>query len=150
MSIVIRWNSANDIFALNDDKMNQILEWTTDLLHVRKMEKSSAWIPAADVYGTDDAIIIELELTGIDKNSLDIVFQDGYLFLQGNRPFNPQMQSAKIHRIERMYGQFQRVFQIPHPVDAHHVSASYEQGVLRIILPKLAESVSDQVSISIT
>jgi len=150
MSVVIRWNSANSVFAL-DEIISQMLEWTSDATHdVKKTELSSAWAPAADMYETEDAIIIHIELAGIDKDSLEILFQDEYLFLRGNRPLSPQMQTAKIHRIERMYGYFRRVFWIPQPVDSHHVSASYEQGVLKITLPKLKPSVSDRVNIQIT
>jgi HSP20 family protein len=149
MAIVIRWNPATDIFTL-DDIMSHILEWTVDSLHARKREKSSAWTPTADMYETEKAIIIDIELAGIDKNSLEILFQDDYLFLRGNRPFSHQMQSAKIHRIERMYGHFQRVFQIPRPVDSQHISASYIQGVLKIILPNVNKPVPDQVSIPVT
>jgi HSP20 family protein len=148
MSVAIRWNPAHNIFAL-DDVINQMLEWPSDLIRIRETEISSAWVPAADVYETNDTIIIELELTGVDKSSLEILFQDEYLFLQGKRPLPPQMQSAKIHRIERLYGHFQRVFQIPQPVDVQHVSASYQQGVLKIMLAKFNQFVSGKVNVSI-
>jgi HSP20 family protein len=150
MSVVIRWNPTNSIFTL-DEIINQMLEWTSDVSHeAKKAEMGSAWVPAADMYETDDAIIIHIELAGIEKDSLEILFQDDSLFLRGSRPLSTQMQSAKIHRIERMYGYFRRVFRIPQPVDSHHVSASYEQGVLKITLLKSKPSVTDRVNIPIT
>lgn len=151
MSVVIRWNPTNSIFTL-DEIINQMLEWTADVDHeAKKTELGSAWVPAADMYETDDAIIIHIELAGIEKDSLEILFQDDSLFLRGNRPLSTQMQSSKIHRIERMYGSFRRIFRIPQPVDAHHVSASYEQGVLKITLRKLKPSASDdRVNIPVT
>ncbi len=150
MSVVISWNPTNSIFTL-DEIINQMLEWTSDGSHeTNKIEIGSAWIPAADMYETDDAIIIHIELAGIDKDSLEIVFHDESLFLRGNRPLSHQMQSAKIHRIERMYGCFRRVFRIPQSVDPHRISASYEQGVLKITLQKLDVPVFDSVNIPIT
>lgn len=149
MPVVIRWNPVQNIFTL-DDVISQMLEWTSDLMRIQKTEKSSAWVPAADMYETDEAVIIHMELAGIDRNSLEILFQDEFLFLRGERPFSSQMRSAKIHRIERMYGHFQRVFQISQPIDAQHVSASYEQGVLKIVLMKLKHSVTERVKIPIT
>jgi HSP20 family protein len=149
MPTVIRWNSVTNIFAL-DEVISQMLEWTSDVIQeLKKTEKVAAWVPAADMYETDDAVIIQIELAGIDKDSLEILFQDEHLFLRGNRPFSPQMQSAKIHRIERMYGYFQRVFRIPQPVDSPHISASYDQGVLKITLSKLKPSGADQVNVPI-
>jgi HSP20 family protein len=136
MSIVIRWDPAHTIFKLHD-MLGQMLEWTADMLpDERKLEKGSAWVPVADMYETDAAIIIQMELAGIEKASLEILFQEKHLVLRGNRPLNARMQSAKIHRLECPYGQFQRVFRIPQPVDARKISAVYEQGVLKIVLPK--------------
>lgn len=150
MSVVINWNPTNSIFTL-DEILNQMLEWTSESGHeANKIEIGSAWVPAADMYETDEAIIIHIELAGIDKDSLEIVCQDDSLFLRGNRPLSHQMQSAKIHRIERMYGCFRRVFRIPQPVDSQHISVFYEQGVLKITLPRTNTPIVDNVKIPIT
>jgi HSP20 family protein len=150
MPIVMRWNPAHTIFELND-MLSQMLEWTVDMFHdERKLEKVSAWVPSADMYETDEAIIIQLELAGIEKDSLEILFQEEHLVLRGNRPLNSRMQSAKIHRLECLYGQFQRVFRIPHPVEAQKISTIYEQGVLKIVLPKVNTASFDQVNIPIS
>ena len=79
-----------------------------------------------------------------------IFFQDGELLIRGKRLFHPHMQSAKIHRIERMYGLFQRMFRIPAPIDAQTITASYDRGVLSIHLPKLKYTDVEQVKIPIT
>ncbi len=149
MPVVIKWNPARKIFVL-DETINQILEQVSDVLHKRKTEASSAWVPIADMYETEEAIVIHTELAGIDKEALEILFQEGYLLIRGKRPFSADMQSAKIHRIERMYGLFQRAFWIPVPVEAHIISASYERGVLKIILPKLTCQEEERVKIPIT
>lgn len=149
MPIVIKWNPAYDILTL-DDTLNQMLTRTPDALPVKKAEKKSAWTPAADMYETDDAIIIHVELGGIDKKSLEIIFQDGYLILQGNRPFSPQVSPTTIHRIERTYGAFQRIFRIPKPVDPRQVSAAYEQGILTIRFVKLAQDITETIKVPVT
>jgi HSP20 family protein len=150
MSIVMRWNPVHTIFELND-MISQRLEWTAEMLpDERKLEKGSAWVPAADMYETDAAIIIQMELAGIEKDSLEILFQEEYLFLRGNRPLNSRMRSAKIHRLECLYGKFQRVFRIPHPVEARKISTIYEQGVLKIVLPKVNTASFDRVNIPIS
>ncbi len=114
------------------------------------METSSAWVPVADMYETDEAVIIDLELAEINKDSLEILYQESYLLVRGERPFSPEMRSAKIHRIERMYGFFQRRFWIPASVDAHTISASYDRGVLRILLLKLRRPETARVKVPIT
>ncbi len=149
MPVVIKWNSANDIFVL-DDTLNHSLGWTATAFQGNRSELSSAWTPAADVYETDDAIVVHVELAGIQRDSLEIVFQDGYLLVRGNRPFHSHIQPAKIYRIERTYGCFQRVFTIPKPVDPHKVSGSYEHGVVKIVLPKQPQTVAEKVTIPVT
>lgn len=148
MPVVIKWNSASDIFVL-DDSLNQALVWSPDMVHAKKSDLNSAWMPAADIYETEETIIIVVELAGIDRDSLEIVFQEGYLLLRGKRPFYPHIQPAKIHRIERAYGCFQRVFGIPKPVDPKQVSASYEQGMLKIALTKRSQPVAETVNIPV-
>ena len=149
MSVLIKWNPISDIFLL-DETISQVLDQVSEFVHRRKMETLSAWVPVADMYETDTTMVIHAELAGIDKHSLEIVFQEGHLIIRGNRPFGGDMQSAKIHRIERMYGAFRRAFWIPVVVDPQKISASYERGVLKIILPKQKPFIAEQVKVPIT
>jgi HSP20 family protein len=145
---IIKWNPINDIFVL-DEMLDQMLGWPSEGMHTKKPEKNSAWTPAADIYETDDAIILRVELAGVEKDTLEIVLHDGHLVLRGNRPFTPHVQPSKIHRIERSYGSFQRTFEIPKPVDVRHVSAVYEQGFLTVTLAKLSHPASDRLTIPV-
>jgi HSP20 family protein len=146
MPVVIKWNPANNIFSL-EDAISQMLDQVSEHMAGRKTEKSSAWVPVADMYETDANIIIDIELAEIDKNSLEILYEEGYLLVRGERPFSSEMQSGRIHRIERMYGAFQRAFWIPTSVDSRMISATYDRGVLRIMLTKVK---TDHVKVPIT
>ncbi len=150
MGMIMKWNSAKDVFAVDEIIDQMILDWVSRLIRVGKTDVRSAWPPAADMYETPDAIIIHSELAAIDKNSLEIFLQDGYLVVRGNRPLPLPMQTAKIHRIERLYGYFERVFWIPEPVDGQQVAASYEQGMLHIRLVKVNPSDVTTVKVPIT
>lgn len=150
MPIIIKWNPTDDLFVLNET-VSQMMDQVSSILQKRKtLETTSAWTPIADMYENDKAFVLQIELAGIEKESLEILFQEGELLIRGKRPFHPQMQSAKIHRIERMYGLFQRMFRIPAPVDAQAITASYDRGVLRIHLPKLQHPDVEQVKVPIT
>ena len=150
MPIIIKWNPTDDLFVLNET-FGQMMDQVSSLLQKRKTtETTSAWAPIADMYETDETFVLHIELAGIEKESLEIFFQDGELLIRGKRLFHPHMQSAKIHRIERMYGLFQRMFRIPAPIDAQTITASYDRGVLSIHLPKLKYTDVEQVKIPIT
>lgn len=150
MSIIITWNPTDDLFVLNET-FNHTMDQVSSLLQKRKTsETTSAWAPIADMYENDEAFVLHIELAGIEQESLEILFQDSELLIRGKRPFHVQMQSAKIHRIERMYGLFQRIFRFPAPIDAQTITASYDRGVLSIHLPKLKHTDVEQVNIPIT
>jgi HSP20 family protein len=147
MSIMINWNPVQEMFPL-DDAMSHSLLWAPEAA-MKKNEVPSAWSPAADMYETEDAILIQVELTGINKDSLSVVFHNGYLVLEGTRPFQTAFQTAQVYRIERSYGFFQRSFWIPKPIDANQIVALYEQGILTITLTKVAPKVAETIKIPV-
>jgi HSP20 family protein len=148
MPIVIKWNPAQEMFAV-DETLTHLLAWTTDAQQAKKTERASDWTPSADISETADAIIVQVELAGIDQASLQILFHDGSLMIQGKRPFYPNLEPARIYRIERTYGTFQRTFAIPKPVDPEHITASYSQGMLTITLMKRTDPVTETIRVPV-
>ncbi len=138
MPVLILWDTANQTFAAQD-AAEQVVHSMSAHVSGSSKDMSATWIPVADMYETDTAVVITLELVNIDRHSLEIFYEDGYLLVQGARPFRADMQYARIHRIEWMYGNFRRVFWIPEQIDAEQIRASYAHGVLRIVLVKLQE-----------
>jgi HSP20 family protein len=148
MPIILTWNPTDNLFVVHET-FSQVMDQVSSLLQKRKSaEMTSAWAPIADMYENDEAFVLHVELAGIEQESLEILFQECELLIRGKRPFHPHMQSAKIHRIERMYGVFQRIFRIPAPIDAQAITASYDRGVLSIHLPKLQHTDVEQMNIS--
>jgi HSP20 family protein len=149
MPVYTKWNAAHEMFALNET-LEQVMDLVEEFAPRRKSDSFSTWTPAADMYETESAVVLHIELTGIDRHALELVFREGSLVLRGRRSFSSEMQSAKILRIERMYGVFQRSFWIPVSIDSQHITASYENGVLYIRLLKRQQDESAQVHVPIT
>lgn len=149
MPVLTKWNPVHDVFALNDT-LEQVLELVEEFVPRHKSDSCSAWTPVADMYETESAVIIHVELAAIDKQSLRLEFQDEALLLRGKRSFSTEMQSAKILRLERMYGTFQRRFWIPAAIDTQNITASYENGILHITLLKRQQDQSAQIDVPIT
>ncbi|GAK53951.1 ATP-independent chaperone, alpha-crystallin/Hsp20 family [Candidatus Moduliflexus flocculans] len=148
MPVLVQWNPINNLFAL-DEHLTRMFDHASECVCGRKIVSQADWQPSADMYETEEAIIIHAELAGIDKSSLSITFQDGYLIIQGNRPLNREMQSAKILRVEQMYGTFERAFLISASVNAEQITAAYEYGVLNVTLPKKPDHSGQQVTVPI-
>ncbi len=92
--------------------------------------------PAFNVWSDDHAVFVEADLPGIDPAKLDVsVVEGNRLTIQGERPML-DMPNAVWHRQERGYGTFVREMTLPSMVDADKVEAKYENGVLRLTLPK--------------
>ncbi|GIV66385.1 MAG: hypothetical protein KatS3mg047_0778 [Bellilinea sp.] len=93
------------------------------------------WQPATDVYETEDKIIILMEIAGIKEEDLAILLHQDTLIVQGIRRFSYESPRA-IHQMEIPYGEFNIELHINIPVDDSQIEAVYEQGLLRIELPK--------------
>lgn len=91
--------------------------------------------PPVNVWEDQEHVYCEAELPGMQLDKINIYVTEGdQLTVEGERqPFDGQ---GTWHRRERGFGRFSRTFTLPVPVDADKVEARYEQGVLRITLPK--------------
>ena len=149
MPVLTKWNPIHDMFAL-DETLDQVLNLVEEFVPRRQSDSRSTWTPVADMYETGTAIVLNIGLAGIEKQSLKIVFREGSLLIRGRRALSAEMQSAKILRIERMYGSFQRSLRIPVAIDSQNIRAFYENGVLHITLLKRQQEQSAPIEVPIT
>jgi HSP20 family protein len=92
--------------------------------------------PALSVWEDEHAVYAETDLPGVDPAKIDVTITEGnQLTVQGERAA-PQFENAAWVRQERPFGKFTRVIELPALVDADKVEAKYENGVLRLTLPK--------------
>jgi HSP20 family protein len=105
------------------------------------------WSPAVDVAETEHEIVLNAELPGLKKEDIDIQLSGDTLTLRGERQSMQAKSGENFHRIERQYGRFGRTFQIETPIDASGVSASYDDGVLTVRLPKQEAAKPRQIEI---
>lgn len=92
--------------------------------------------PALNVWEDENAVHAEADLPGVDPAGLEVTVTEGnQLTVQGERPV-PEVAGAVWVRQERPFGKFVRAVTLPSLVDADKVEAKYENGVLRLTLPK--------------
>ena len=95
--------------------------------------------PALNVWETDDALKVELEVPGVKSDQVELSVTGDELSIKVERP-DVEQEGTAYHRRERPVGSFARVLRLPTPVDADRVEAEMRHGVLTISLPK-SESV---------
>jgi len=96
--------------------------------------------PACDIEETKDHYLVSFDLPGVPKDNLKIELKDDQLIVSGERQEEHREEGKNRISSERYYGSFQRSFTLPSSVDANEVEARYQDGVLRIAVPKAPES----------
>ncbi len=102
----------------------------------READQRTVWSPRADVVETDDAYRLLLDLPGIDRDSLDVTFDDGTLKISGERRHEAERTEARVHRVERAHGRFFRSVALGTDVDPDAIEATYDDGVLAVRIGK--------------
>ena len=100
----------------------------------------TTWAPLVNVRESKDELAFDFELPGIKPEQVEITAENGVLTVKGERREERKEgdEDSRYHVIERMYGAFSRSFQLPQGVDEGQIKADFEDGVLRIHVPKAA------------
>ncbi len=101
-----------------------------------QMEAPSRWAPAVDVIEEQDSYVLKADLPGVERQDIDIVYEDSALTIKGKRDSETRDEHDGYKRIERSHGEFQRTFRMPENIDAENISAKNEHGVLVVRIPK--------------
>ncbi len=97
---------------------------------------SSTWCPAVDVYQRKNAIILVIELPGVDRDRLDVSVDKGTLRIKGYREARVPEGVTHVHQMEIPHGPFVRVVHLPEAADVDQIEAKYDQGFLTIEIPR--------------
>jgi len=142
---LIRWTPRDemDVFA-HDPLFRRMFDLASD--HVAG---ESAWHPALDLVEEKDRLVAHLEMPGVDPAQVQIHLQGDQLTIQGERKAESKSEHGKILKRELVVGAFTRSVQLPYPVQADKVKASYRNGVMTIHLPKAEEHVGRQIPVEV-
>ncbi len=100
----------------------------------------SHWVPAVDIHEEQDRYVISADVPGVDPASIDVTMENGVLTISGERKSERSEERGNgARRVERLYGSFFRRFALPDSVDAEHVEARSQHGVLEVVIPKKAQ-----------
>ena len=116
--------------------------WTGDV-----PSGNTLWVPPMDIVERDGDIRCSLELPGLKVEDVNITVENGVLTISGERKYEHEEDQGGSRFVERRYGRFERSFTLPEYVDADHITADYENGVLTVVLPKTAEAKARRVEI---
>ena len=108
----------------------------------------SGWRPlATDVIETTDEVRVVMEVPGMDASQLDLTIDNNVLRISGEKRAVQTDEGTAWRLTERRYGRFERSFVLPRDVRSDNVEASYENGVLTVVLPKREEAKPRRVEV---
>lgn len=102
---------------------------------------------AMDVFEEKDELVVRAELAGVGKDKIDITIDKDSLRIEAEKTDEEKTDERTYFLCERCHGKFMRSLTLPYPVDGDRSSASYENGVLEIRLPKADEAKSRRIEV---
>lgn len=106
-------------------------------------------VPAAELTETESALILKLEVPGMQPGDIDIEATAKSISIKGERKSEVQTESADKTRSEFRYGSFQRVISLPVRIQNTEVKAEYQDGILHLTLPKAEEEKNKAVKVNL-
>jgi HSP20 family protein len=137
---------AFDRFASLRDELDHLFDHSFAPVF-RTPGSFSHWTPALDVFQDKDQFTIVAELPGLKKEDIELSLQDGVLTISGER--KQEKKNEEGYRNERFFGRFQRSVTLPTGVDGNKVKATYEDGLLKVVLPKAEEAKPKKIDVSV-
>lgn len=142
---MIKFDPFRELRSLNDE-MNKLFHLVPE--GGQGEFARGAWSPNVDIYDDRERLIVEAELPGMKRDDFEVSVENNVLTLKGERKFEKKTDGDNYHRVERSYGSFTRQFTLPQTVTAEGASADFENGVLRVALPKREETKARKIEIT--
>ena len=145
----VRWTPFSEV-GLLQNQMNRLFDTALQGWPGDSANGTTAWIPAADIYESENELLVTLDLPGIDPKMVDVRVENNILTIRGERRVDEKQNTENFHRVERSYGPFGRAFTLSTAVDPEKIRATYKAGVLSIALPKADTAKPKRIEIAAT
>jgi HSP20 family protein len=144
----VKWNPLKE-FVLFQERDEQVLDDSLFKFTMEGAHSPNDWSPPVDIYETANRIVLKAEMPGLHRDDIGVEIAGNILTLHGEKRVEREVEEANYHRLERVFGTFERRFSLPKNVDQQSVKASYKDGVLEVSLPKIGRAQGFQVKVKI-
>ena len=140
------YDPVGRIFNLRDDFDDIVKDFFSGFSNIRA---SRGVYPLLDIKEDKDKYTIGIEIPGVEKKDLKISVKKEKLVIQGEKKEEKKKEQESYLRVERSYGKFVRSISLPTEVDQSKITAKYNDGVLKITLPKVRKGKAKEVEVKI-
>ncbi len=131
MATLVRWEPFRELASVHSEMsrlMNGLMEGNG--------RTDRTWVPAVDVWESEDELVYAFDLPGIPRDKIEVEFEDGAVTVSAERERSQEVSTDRFYRFERRYGTFTRTIALPQGVDESAIRADYKEGVLELHVAK--------------
>jgi HSP20 family protein len=144
---LMRWEPLREMVSLRE-AMDRLFDESFVRTRGRSSERKVSKLPVSmDMFETDDNLNFDIDLPGLDPEDIDITIDNDNLTIKGEYRDDEESTRGNVHFRERRYGKFQRSVSLPTSVNAGAAEAKFQDGVLKLTLPKAEEAKPKQIPV---
>lgn len=150
---IVRFNPMRDLLNV-EREFNRLFNTLENRLGISEKNtengdwEGAEWMPLTDIYENNDSFLLKLDLPGLKREDVKLVYTNGQLSISGERKHEVK-NDLRQHRIERTYGKFYRTFSLPQEIQQDKIEAEFKDGQLTITIPKAEEAKPKELDIKI-
>jgi HSP20 family protein len=147
------WDPARDIESFGG-RLSRFFDGF--FLPMRRSEGMSGqegiadWAPAVDITETPKHYLVKSDIPDVKKEDVKVTLHNGMLRISGERRMEKEEKDERRHRIERSFGSFMRVFQLPDDASSEGVKAECKDGVLTVTVPRIQKQAPPEIPVKVT
>ncbi|MDH4070108.1 MAG: Hsp20/alpha crystallin family protein [Ignavibacteria bacterium] len=153
---IVRWKPEQELMSVPSMVQNiqqSMSRMFDNLIHGERWNediRESLWFPAVDVAERENEYVVRMELPGVSKKDVHVSTRENVLTVRGEKKQEGESKDSNYRRVERSYGSFQRSFTLPGLVRSDETKASFSNGVLEIVLPKVEEAKPKVIDVKVS
>lgn len=142
-----KWSPKREMLSLNSLFDRMFEDFFTPVGRSEENLATWTWRPTVDIYDEGDHVVLKAELPGVEKNDIEIDVDGRVLTLQGKRSSDNEVKEENYYRRERVFGTFQRSFNLHEEVDPDKIKAEFKDGILILEIPKPEEHKPKRITV---
>jgi HSP20 family protein len=143
MATLVRFREPFREFAALQSEMSRLMGGLLE----GNGRTNQAWLPAVDVWETDDELVYAFDLPGVPEDKITLEFEDGALTVSAERERTQEVSDERFYRYERRFGTFSRTIGLPQGTAEDAINAEYKDGVLEVHVRKPEQPKAKRIQI---